>query len=44
MPGAARHIFVEMKIGMRENVKASALLIADGNGQGVLKFLTKAHI
>ncbi len=44
MPGAAGHIFVKMKIGMRENVETGTLLVADGDRQGILKFLAKADI
>src|SRR5579875_535031 len=44
VPGAAGHIFVQVKVGVRENVETGTLLVADGDRQGILKLLAKAYI
>src|SRR4029077_11850720 len=44
MPGATRHVLIEVKVAVREYVEPSALLIADHHRQRVLKLLAKTHI
>ncbi len=44
MPGAAGEVFVYVKVAVAENVEAGAFLIADDDGERVLKFFAKADI
>ena len=44
VPGAACHVFIDVKVAMRQNVEPGALLVADHHRQRVLKFLAEADI
>jgi len=44
MPGAAGQVFIDMEIGMIQNVQAGAFLVADYDGEGILEFLAEANV
>src|SRR5947207_7439869 len=44
VPGAAGEVLVDVEVAMSKHVEAGALLVADGDGHGVLEFFAEADV